>query len=98
MARNHRRAAHQVTSAELQMLEGIFAAYMQCNRAGSRTWHEVSPDLSSLDFAPTAMGYLSAAGRAAWTQLGLPERLWSTMVESGEGAAYVLNLYRNAEI
>ena len=78
----------------VSVVDSIMSAYMACNAAGSPLEWEATPGISP---NPTAMGHLAEAGRIAFTQLGLPADLWSRMVECGEDAAYVVDLYFDEE-
>lgn len=87
-----RKGAKTPKVEDLAAVDAIMAAYMACNAAPGPLEYEVSPKWESNLMPATAMGYLSTAGRTAWRQLGLPERLWDEMVSCGENAAYVFNL------
>lgn len=82
----------------LKVIDQIYDAYMGCNSVPALEW-ERTP---GLDPNPTAMGFLATAGRAAFRELGLPDKLWSSMIASGENATYITNYYfqyeREAEL
>jgi hypothetical protein len=80
------------TSNELDAITEIFRAYMACNACPDTLEWERSPEYGD---NPTAMGYLAAAGRAAWAEVAGngAGQLWSDMIECGEDARHVWKLY-----
>lgn len=91
------------TEAELAAIDAIFSAYMTLARLPDS--HPLSWEVSvgnTYGGTPTPLGHLAHAGREAWgVALGHDEVYipgagdpWETMIDSGEGAAYVLGLIR----